>query len=149
MKRTLSILLLAFCSLLITKAAFATTWYIRADGGTRYSNHATSGQCDGQTDAAYPGKGVNQHCAFNDYRYMWDDTQTYGSYNPAWQGGDTVILDNTKQWRVGFSQGVTANDPWCVGQSGPYYCHNATIPASSVATGGPAQPATISLTQPK
>lgn len=131
MKRTLSLLLFAVCSLLMTKAASATTWYIRADGGTRYSNHATSGQCDGQADAAYPGKGVNQHCAFNDYRYMWDDQATYGAYNPAWQGGDTVILDNTKQWRVGFSQGTSPGDPWCVGQNGPYYCHNPVIPAGT------------------
>ncbi len=131
MKRTLSLLLFAFCSLLMTKAAFATNWYVRADGGTRYSNNATSGQCDGQSDKAYPGTGTNQHCAFNDYRSLWDDRATYGSYNPAWHGGDTIILDNTKQWRVGFDQGLSAGDQWCVGQSGPYYCHNPTVPAGT------------------
>ena len=64
--------------LLMTKAASATTWYVRADGGTRYSANASNGQCDGQADAAYPGQGVNQHCAFNDYRFLWDDQHTYG-----------------------------------------------------------------------
>jgi len=48
--------------------ARAATWYIRPDGGTRYSSQQKSGQCDGQTDAAYPGEGKNQHCAFNDFR---------------------------------------------------------------------------------
>ncbi|MEO6983625.1 MAG: Ig domain-containing protein, partial [Edaphobacter sp.] len=45
-----------------------TTWYIRSDGGTRYSANRPDGQCDGQGDTAYGGTGTNQHCAFNDFR---------------------------------------------------------------------------------
>ncbi len=56
-----------------------TTWYIRTDGGTRYSANVPQGQCDGKTDAAYPGTGTNQPCAFKDFRYMWDD-QSYNGY---------------------------------------------------------------------
>ncbi len=69
----------------------AKTWYVRADGGTRYSVKAHSGQCDGTADAAYHGSGSNQHCAFNDVRFLWMDG-TYG--NSAWviAGGDTVVI---------------------------------------------------------
>ena len=48
----------------------AETWYVRADGGTRASKAFPEGQCDGRSDAAYPGKGANRHCAFNDARWL-------------------------------------------------------------------------------
>ena len=121
-------LLCGFCD-----GASATTWYVRADGGTRYSAHAKEGQCDGKGDAAYPGDGVNRHCAFSDYRYLWDDRATYGATKWAIAGGDTVILDNTRAWRVGFDQGKTANDPWCFGGNGAGGCTNPTIPSGTAA----------------
>lgn len=115
--------------LTFTKSLFADTWYVRSDGGTRYSTNATSGQCDGKADAAYSGSGINQHCAFNDYRYLWDD-KTYGNRGWVIAGGDTVILDNTQPWRVGFD-GATANEAWCFGGTGPYDCTNPTFPAGT------------------
>ncbi len=77
------------------------TWYIRPDGGTRWSAKRVSDgtaissgsntpvQCDGTHDAPFPASGttnvlgavsngVNQPCAFNDYRFLYDD-QTYGN----------------------------------------------------------------------
>ncbi len=51
-----------------------------------------TGQCDGLADAAYPGSGVDQHCAFGDYRFLWDD-QSYGNHAWVIAGGDTVIVD--------------------------------------------------------
>ncbi|MDR3744583.1 MAG: putative Ig domain-containing protein [Acidobacteriaceae bacterium] len=119
-----------------------TTWYIRPDGGTRYSANLTSGQCDGQADVAYPGTGVNQHCAFNDYRYLWDDW----SYNKvAWviAGGDTVIIrgcvpnaenNYTTDCRVGFDQASSNGGgyTWCVGGSnGSGGCSNPVIPSGT------------------
>ncbi len=91
-----------------------TTWYVRPDGGTRFSANVPTGQCDGMADVSYAstgGAGVNQHCAFNDVRYLWAD----GSYAvdptagaPAWgwigAGGDTYLI---------------RGGPWRVGQSGP------------------------------
>src|SRR5271163_616269 len=74
-----------------------TTWYVRPDGGTRFTTNAKDGQCDGKADAAYPHSGVNKHCAFKDVRMLWQD----GSYSdgktfPSWgwviAGGDTVII---------------------------------------------------------
>jgi hypothetical protein len=106
-----------------------TTWYVRGDGGTRYSANTTTGQCDGKADAAYGGVGTNQHCAFNDYRFLYDD-QSYG--NRAWviAGGDTVILRGGP-WRVGFNQGISSNDKWCFGGSGPFDCSNPNVPAGT------------------
>lgn len=121
--------ILAFCAPMVCAPMLAATWYVRPDGGTRYSAKVRKGQCNGQADAPYPGKGVNQPCAFKDYRYLWDD----GSYgNDAWviAGGDTVILRGGP-WRVGFNQGVNANDVWCFGGQGPYACTNPTIPSGT------------------
>lgn len=123
--------ILTLVSLLaFSNSMFATTWYVRADGGTRWSTRVPTGQCDGKADAAYHGSGVNRHCAFGDYRFLFDD-KSYGDRS-GWviQGGDTVILDNTKAWRVGFDQ-AGPNDPWCLGGTGPYSCSNPVIPAGT------------------
>lgn len=114
----------------VTSQAFQVgsfTWYVRTDGGTRYSSLTTDGQCDGLADVAYPGSGVNQHCAFNDYRMLYQD----GNYNadlsfPAWGwlpvGGDTIIIRGSiadgVSWRVGWPNnascftGGTPNRCW-------------------------------------
>jgi hypothetical protein len=88
-----------------------TTWYVRADGGTRYSVNVPGGQCDGQGDLPYPGSGTNQHCAFNDVRFLWTDgTYTVDSSagSPKWgwigSGGDTYLI---------------RGGPWRIGQNGP------------------------------
>jgi hypothetical protein len=129
------IFVLVLSWLALSNVMLANTWYVRADGGTRYSVTAPNGQCNGQADAPYPGTGVDQPCAFGDYRFLWDD-QSYGNTNSAagnWAiaGGDTVILDNTKQWRVGFDGDGLGTDPWCFGASGPYGCTNPAIPSGT------------------
>jgi len=61
-------------------ASTNTTWYIRTDGGT-----AT--QCTGTTNAAYPGSGSAQACAFNHPYWM------IASGGTSWAhmvGGDTI-----------------------------------------------------------
>lgn len=117
--------------LLISHPLFGETWYVRPDGGTRYSAKMPSGQCDGKADAPYRGKATSQHCAFRDYRYLWDD-QSYGS--DAWviAGGDTVIVRGGP-WRVGFdaATGKGAGYTWCFGGQGPYACSNPVIPAGT------------------
>ncbi len=110
----------------------ATTWYVRPNGGTRYVASARAGQCDGKADAPYPGHGVNQHCAFNDYRSLWDDRVTYGVFKWVIAGGDTVLLRGGP-WRVGFDQGKSASDVWCRGGNGAFSCSNPTIPAGTAA----------------
>jgi len=75
------------------------TWYVRQDGAGRYDAARVSAGftgaaigCNGLYDAAYPGSGTNQNCAFGDFRFLYDD-QTYMNW-PNWviAGGDTVIV---------------------------------------------------------
>ncbi|GGA76500.1 hypothetical protein GCM10011507_29870 [Edaphobacter acidisoli] len=89
----------------------ATTWYVRPDGGTRYSSEVPNGQCDGLTDAAYPGSGKNKHCAFNDYRYLYQDgSYANGTKFPAWgwviKGGDTVIIRGSIGTKAAYRVGA-------------------------------------------
>lgn len=110
--------------LFCVQAAHAETWYVRANGGTRT-------QCDGRSDAAYPAKG--KHCAFGDMRFLWDGRE-YGKLRWVIAGGDTVILDNTKAWRIGWEGDGThrESEPWCWGWAGgPFGCFNPAIPAGT------------------
>lgn len=104
----------------------AETWYVRADGGSR-------AQCDGKTDAPYPGHGTGKHCGFGDMRYLWDGHE-YNKLRWVIKGGDDVILDNTKAWRIGW-EGDGSNrgsEPWCWGwEGGAYGCFNPEIPAGT------------------
>jgi hypothetical protein len=129
--------------MLVSPQLFGKTWYVRPDGGTRYSSKVASGQCDGKTDGPYGGKGVNQHCAYNDFRYLWDD-DSGGVGQGAWviAGGDTVIVRGCKalpsqqhpsnpNCRLGWDM-PTGNAPnrWCYAV-GSYGCFNPPIPAGS------------------
>lgn len=80
----------------------ATAWYVRPDGGTRFSSNVPSGQCNGKADAVYSGTGVNQPCAFGDLRYLAFDG-TFAA-NGTWviAGGDTVHIA-AGQYRVGYN----------------------------------------------
>ncbi len=106
----------ASLSLTVADPAPHTTWYVRADGGTRFSTNVPSGQCDGLGDAPYPGSGTNQHCAFNDIRLLWQDG-SYAYFPPdspfpaaGWigQGGDTYLIrgsiaSGAQPYRVGWN----------------------------------------------
>jgi hypothetical protein len=95
-----------------------TTWYVRPDGGTRYSSNVTSGQCDGKGDAPYSGSGANQHCAFNDFRMLFQDgSRTTGSTFPGWgwviAGGDTVIIRGSIGTGVSYRVGANNSSAGC------------------------------------
>jgi hypothetical protein len=129
----------------VSTPLFASTWYVRRDGGTRYSSNVPSGQCDGKADAAYPGSGSNKHCAFKDFRYMWDDKSGKVGAG-AWviAGGDTVIIrgctagagqknPSNPNCRVGWDAPTgTGDNLWCYGV-GSYGCYNPPIPAGTAA----------------
>ena len=94
-----------------------TTWYVRPDGGTRYSANVTTGQCDGLGDAPYPGTGVNQHCAFSSPMMFFTD----GSYNTgsglgwSWigQGGDTYLIRGSLASGASYRMGYANNGQYC------------------------------------
>lgn len=136
--------------LFLTPSLIAKTWYIRPDGGTRFSQNVAGGQCDGSADAPYPGHGSNQHCAFKDFRYLWDDDSgRVGSGAWVIAGGDTILVRGCSasrnqakpanpDCRIGWDQptgacsgGVGANC-WCYGV-GSYTCFNPPIPSGTAA----------------
>lgn len=74
-----------FSFLLITEAS-AATFYVRSDGGTR-------AQCTGKADAAYPGSGQQQACAFrHPFEALPPNANTSNPTAPAIAGGDTLIV---------------------------------------------------------
>jgi hypothetical protein len=100
---------------------YGATWYVRPDGGTRYSTNVTHGQCNGKADAPYPGRGVNQPCAFNDVRMLWQDgSYTNGTAFPAWgwviAGGDAVVIRGSigtgVSYRIGWKSNASSS-PYC------------------------------------
>ncbi len=98
---------------------FGTTWYVRPDGGTRYSTNTTGGQCDGMADVSYPGHGKNRHCAFKDVRYLWQDTSySDGRKFPAWgwvgAGGDTYIIRGSVGAKVSYRVGWSSASTYCM-----------------------------------
>ena len=100
-----------------------TTWYVRPDGGSRYSSNMQDGQCDGRSDVAYPGHGTNQPCAFKDVRYLWQDgsytvvadQSAFPAYGWIGNGGDTYLirgsLSGGVSWRIGYPTNTDMYDP--------------------------------------
>jgi hypothetical protein len=97
------------------------------------------GQCDGQADVAYPGSGVNRHCAFKDVRYFWaDGSYTYGKAFPGWgwvgAGGDTYLIRGSIKTGVSYRVGWNDLSSYC----GPTGCWGVT--GDSIASGAPPPP---------
>lgn len=79
-----------FATMMLSQAAMATTYYVRTDGGT-------STQCSGLADAAYPGSGTNQACAFAHPAWALGTSGAAG----IMVGGDTLII-SAEQYVVGY-----------------------------------------------
>lgn len=171
--------LLAF--IVLSNPLSASTWYVRPDGGTRFSSNVPSGGCDGTADVSYVSTGAttnaqwhvstvyaagatiidnqgfyetttagltsgsgaagpswgssttsdgtgiwtrgaaspaNQHCAFGDVRYLWQDgSYTDGSTFPGWgwigAGGDTYIIRGSIGTGVSYRVGWNSTDTYC------------------------------------
>ncbi len=79
-----------------------TVWYIRDDGGTRQ-------QCTGKTNAAYPGSGSGQPCAFNNPFWLVTANQTASDWSWIIAGGDTVLFEPDASGSAGvYYMGLTA-----------------------------------------
>lgn len=108
------------------------TWYVRDDGGTRQ-------QCNGLVDAAYPGSGTNQPCAFN--HPFWLITANQSSSDWAWiiAGGDTVIFEpdakgNPGVYYIGEGAGGSRPGQQWVHCGGDIYDCDFPAPPSGVAS---------------
>ncbi len=107
------------------------TWYIRPDGGTPYTSTSTQGQCDGLHDAAYPGSGVNQACAFKNFYDLYADENTYQQLKWVISGGDTVnVRQNPNGYLIGQPD-PTKDFVNCHGDGGD--CYMPTIPSGTAA----------------
>jgi hypothetical protein len=116
----------------IAGSAGGHTWYVRPDGGTPYTNatHTPAGQCNGLANAAYPGSGVDQPCAFGDFEDLYFDQVTH---TQQWviSGGDTVIVyPKTSGYNTAIINPATSSPPNC----GDYeYCDVPAIPSGTTA----------------
>jgi len=102
--------------LLWANPVFCATYYVRPDGGTNT-------QCTGKADAAYPGSGSLQACAFNNP--MWAIGPNQGSGPLA--GGDTLIIKQGS-YEMGYTNGIVTGG--CDGGGAyTYDCYMAPIPS--------------------
>ncbi|MCK9540354.1 choice-of-anchor Q domain-containing protein, partial [Dokdonella sp.] len=107
-------------------AMAATTWYVRADGGT-------PAQCTGRSDAAYPGSGSNQACA---WKHPFDALPPVGAARIA--GGDTLMI-GPGSYKMGYNPPATDGYyPVCQGSSS-FSCVAQAIPSGP----SPSQPTRI------
>src|SRR5215471_21057760 len=85
--------------------AYASTYYVRADGGT-------PAQCNGLGNSPYPGSGSGQTCAWH---HPFDALPPQGDGGtPAvlLKGGDTLIIDSGS-YEMGASAAAAKPFPAC------------------------------------
>lgn len=116
----------------IAQKAFATTWYVRGDGGS-----AT--QCNGKSDAAYPGHGAHRACAFNHPFWALPPGDESPNYKPAGElkPGDTLVIE-AGSYMIGYGA-PNSETPMCY-KPATWGCTMAGIPSGIDA----AHPTTIS-----
>jgi hypothetical protein len=110
------------CMAVFSVSANATTYYVRADGGTNV-------QCTGKTDAAYPGSGTGKACAWNNLMEALPPNWLHPEAAHI-QGGDTVIIEAGSYpigWQKGYYQRWGDN---CAAQYAPA-CHPQVIPSGT------------------
>ncbi|WP_460828435.1 hypothetical protein, partial [Marilutibacter aestuarii] len=95
-------------------AAHAATYYVRTDGGS-------AAQCTGTSDAAYPGSGNNQACAWNSLHQVLP-----ASGAARISGGDTVYVA-PGEYMIGVDA-PGANGGRCY-SGGPWDCYLAPVPS--------------------
>jgi len=101
----------------------ASTYFVRVDGGD-------ASQCTGRGDAAYPGTGTAQACAWKGPHYALP-----ASGSPRIAGGDTLII-GAGSYMIGWGA-PGASGGRCY-QGGPYDCYLAPVPSGPVLPPRPA-----------
>jgi hypothetical protein len=115
MKRFLIIISSCFLLLTLSPSLMAAIYYVRIDGGDAQ-------QCDGTTDAPYPGSGTGQPCAWAHPFWALD-----GSGNWKIQGGDAIII-NSGSYVMGYG---APNSGWCE-SDGAFECHLPALPSGTL-----------------
>ncbi len=118
----MKILLTLFALFLISTHAVAATYYVRTDGGT-------TTQCNGLSNAGYPGTGSAQNCAWH---HPFDALPPQGdSANPALalHGGDTLLI-GPGSYEMGLNAPGAKAYPAC-NQNWSWDCYMANIPGGT------------------
>ncbi len=110
--RCLLWLLLIPLSLAVCGSAFAATYYIRTDGGTAQ-------QCTGLSNAAYPGSGTAQACAWSHPFVALPPFKA-----PRIAGGDTLIIG-----RGSYMMGIGAPETSSCYANAAYDCVTPKLPS--------------------
>ena len=99
---------------LLANSAFSATYYVRTDGGT-------ADQCTGLADAAYPGSGTGQACAWS--HPFWA-LSVEGAASWKLSGGDVLII-GPGEYQMGYG---APNTGWCETEY-PWDCHLPPLPS--------------------
>ena len=98
-------------------SSYAATYYVRTDGGD-------ANQCTGKADAAYPGSGTGQACA---WKHPFFALPPGGS--PRIAGGDTLIIGTGS-----YQMGLGAPGANSCNQSWSWDCYMSAVPSGPSAT---------------
>ena len=112
-------LLLLLAATLVAADASAATYYIRTDGGD-------AAQCTGTSDAAYPGSGTGQACAWKHPFLAFPPAAT-----PRVAGGDTVYI---KPGSYMMGLGAPGATPTVCHQSWSWDCYMSPVPSGPSAS---------------
>ncbi len=107
---------LAFIIAISASPAWAATYYVRTDGGS-------AAQCNGKSDAAYPGSGSNQACAWKSIYYALPANSA-----PRIVGGDTLII-GPGEHQIGWGAPGSADTNGRCYDGGRYDCYLPPIPS--------------------
>jgi hypothetical protein len=91
-----------------------TTYYVRTDGGD-------STQCTGLADAAYPGSGTAQPCAFKHPFWALDASGQW-----VLHGGDTLVI-RAGSYKMGYGEGNLPTD--LCSSDYTWACHLPPLPS--------------------
>ncbi|HEY3519750.1 MAG TPA: hypothetical protein VGK80_01775 [Rhodanobacteraceae bacterium] len=114
--------LTVWCAFAIFNTASATTYYVRTDGGT-------PSQCTGLANAAYPGSGSGQSCAWHSPMDALPPAASNQPNKARIKGGDTLVI-NSGSYMIGYSssaQSLYGENVCAIGY--PYQCIPQPVPS--------------------
>ena len=107
--------------LALAQPVWAATYFIRADGGNRYSSNVPYGLCNGQADAAYPGTTDIQWAPGQTLALNFSIVDSNGDYEKVTAAGTTNTT--APAWPAHGSSGTTTADnsiTWTSEGAAPY-----------------------------
>lgn len=104
----------------LCSSALATTYYVRPDGGTL-------DQCNGLFDSSYPDFSGQKNCALKHPAYIISPN---GNNPGLIKGGDTVIIDPSSSYMIGYGMPNAADTSVCY-SAWPWDCYLKALPSGT------------------